>query len=111
MAIRPILLYAAPVWLFSKKMNIIALERFQNKTLRRYTGLPWYVRNVNIRRDSGVADVTSFAKKLAKNLFDKLNDSEFPHLAEISSYDSRHKARLKRPKNFLHMPRPVLPGL
>lgn len=115
MILRPTLLYAASAWLYAYPGHIIALERFQSKTIRSITNSNWFVRNRTIRAGAEMETVFDYAKKLIERFFDKMEDSEYQHIREISPYPAteirrHHGINFKRPKNFLVMTRPEFVG-
>lgn len=67
--LRPLVLYASPVWLNTSKTNIQKLQRFQNKILRIAVNAPWYIRNNQLHFELGVLPIQDFMLKCAKKFF------------------------------------------
>jgi hypothetical protein len=61
--LEPIWTYGFELWGCAKPSNTKILQAFQSKTLRRITGVPWYVSNKNIHEDLNVPYVTDEIKK------------------------------------------------
>jgi hypothetical protein len=79
--IRPILLYAAPVW----RNNISPstwrkIEAIQNIALRTITGAHYLTSNHNLRRSSGISSLQDEALHLTKSFAYRMSLSKFPHL-------------------------------
>jgi hypothetical protein len=94
--IRPMMMYASPVWAYSGKTD--RMQLLQNKVLRRAVGAPWYVRNQRLHEDLKIPSQTEFTAKAARNFYSSLAAHPNPVLAEVWNYDTRDYRRHKRPK-------------
>lgn len=81
--LRPILLYASPVWGSAAKTHFKRLQTFQNKTLQAIQKAPWYF------------STEHWNQKLSNNLFNRALEisDEFYDLLE---YDEREFPRRPR---------------
>ena len=70
--IRPIITYSVPIWFGTSDSNFHKLETFQNKTLRIISRSPWFVRNLQIRRDIGIESLKFYSLNLCKKNHQKL---------------------------------------
>lgn len=86
--ILPIMTYAGPVWAgTAKTTNINKLEIIQNKTIRRITKDPWFIRNSDIRKDFKIKTVLETIKKLSVDFYNKLNKIPNPLIKNLGDYD------------------------
>lgn len=108
--IRPTLLYASPVWAHACKSNIKSLQIGQNAILRKLLRAPWFVRNRNIRNDLKISHIFKYIKRLNRNQFDRMNESQYQHIRDIVNYCERPTPRTssrtvyRRPKQIFHLP-------
>ncbi|GFX63089.1 probable RNA-directed DNA polymerase from transposon X-element [Trichonephila clavipes] len=70
--LRPVLLYASPVWGHATKTQINRLETSQNVLIRKLTNSPWFVRNADLRFTLNLTTVREFIKKIANKFFTNL---------------------------------------
>lgn len=68
--LRPIVTYAAPVWICAANSHLKRLEVFESKILRIITKAPWFVRNMNIRKDLKIPSIKEFITKLTIDLLE-----------------------------------------
>ncbi|GFT24506.1 RNA-directed DNA polymerase from mobile element jockey [Trichonephila clavipes] len=97
--LRPILTYASPVWIFAAETHIQKLEVIQNKTLRQILRAKWYMRNSALRKAIKFKTIKEFMKKLAKNFFTKIDNSDNASIQKIEKYT---------PSRLMHRPRNIL---
>ncbi len=64
--LKPIWQYASQLWGCASKSNINKVERFQSKVLREIIGVPWFVRNEDIRRELEVPTVRQVIAETTK---------------------------------------------
>ena len=102
--IKPILLYASPVWAAVRKTQRKKLQVFQNKALRRITNAPWYVRNTIIHRDLGIESIDSAILSASHKYFNTLEQTEHDNLKQIINYDHFVDQKYKRPRTIHHDP-------
>ncbi|GFW35133.1 RNA-directed DNA polymerase from mobile element jockey [Trichonephila clavipes] len=60
--LRPILLYASPIWASAAVTHLKRLHAFQNKHLRKITNAPWFVRNEILHKDLKIDPILDFIK-------------------------------------------------
>ena len=102
--IKPILLYASPAWTAVRKTHRSKLQIFQNKTLRRITNAPWYVRNKIIHRDLNIESIDSAILSASHNYKTSIEKSDHDNLKDIISYDHIVEQKYKRPCTVHHDP-------
>ena len=92
-ALRPMLLYAAPALASAARCHINRLERVQNKTMRTITGAPWYVRNVQLRKDLKLQTIAEHLKDAVTATLDRIQVSDNPEVAGITNYNPYERRR------------------
>ncbi|GFW94104.1 RNA-directed DNA polymerase from mobile element jockey [Trichonephila clavipes] len=97
--LRPVLLYASPVWGHATKANIDRLEFSQNIMIRKLTNSPWFVRNEDLRFALNLTTVRETIKKIATKFFTNLELIENRTLRKIEIYTPDPK--FNRPRNIL----------
>ena len=65
--IRPILLYACPVWLTTSKTNINKIQITQNKYLRIITNAPWFLSNNQLHSELNLNLIENQIAKITHN--------------------------------------------
>lgn len=93
--LRPILLYACPIWGTASPTAIKKLQVFQNKVLRIILKCPWYTRNNQIHNELGVLDISNFIVKLSKAFFQKINFTDGINFFQIGQRSNLNQIRLK----------------
>ncbi|GFU16764.1 RNA-directed DNA polymerase from mobile element jockey [Trichonephila clavipes] len=96
--LRPVLLYASPVWGHATKTNINRLETSQNVTIRKLTNSPWFVRNADLRFALNLTTVRETIKFNTK-LFTNLESIDNRTLRKIEIYTP--DPNFNRPRNIL----------
>ena len=86
MVIRPIMLYAAPIWSNTCNSNINKFEIIQNKVLKKFSEQYKDLRNVEIRKTLNILTVKENIFKLAINFF-KVNIKKNDLLKDIAQYN------------------------
>lgn len=82
--IRPILLYAAPIWRTAAKTNLIPLQRFQNKWLRLILNKDRYTKIIDLHTEANTEYIGDYIKENAQKFYNtQLRDN--PLLANIIS--------------------------
>ncbi|GFW60607.1 RNA-directed DNA polymerase from mobile element jockey [Trichonephila clavipes] len=61
--LRPIMLYASPIWVAAAVTHLKRLHPFQNIQLRRAANAAWFVRNEVLHKDLNVPPLLDFFKK------------------------------------------------
>lgn len=85
--IRPILLYAAPVWGCAAPSNLQKLQTVQNKTLRKIRRADWYHRNSRIHSDFRIYPIRHEIQKLATNFYNNIHSIQNELLFNLPVYD------------------------
>lgn len=99
--IRPIITYGMTVWGYAAKTHLKKLEVFQMKMLRIATKAPWYLRNQQIRRETGIPTIEDYIKTAATKTFASLVDHPNQIVRNICDYDEDQHHRHKRPRMIL----------
>lgn len=94
--LRPILLYACPVWGTASRSQIRKIQTMQNKILRISVNAPWFMRNTQIHRETGVPYITDFIAKATKKFLANLQ-----HCPGANYYQLGMKSQKTRLKNRL----------
>ncbi|KFM65612.1 RNA-directed DNA polymerase from mobile element jockey, partial [Stegodyphus mimosarum] len=102
MLIRPVLLYAVPVWATVYKTYRKKLQIFQNKLLRQITDSPWFVRNLQLHKDLKIKPIADEFLSTCHNFYSRIEHSEFSHIQELINYDPTLEIASKRPRAIFH---------
>ncbi|GFU15175.1 RNA-directed DNA polymerase from mobile element jockey [Trichonephila clavipes] len=97
--LRPVLLYASPVWGHATKSNINRLEFSQNIMIRKLTNSPWFVRNEDLRFALNLTTVRETIQKIATKFFTNLELIDNRTLRKIEIYTP--DPNFNRPRNIL----------
>ncbi|GFT32205.1 RNA-directed DNA polymerase from mobile element jockey [Trichonephila clavipes] len=97
--LRPVLLYASPVWGHATKSNIDRLEFSQNIMIRKLTNSPWFVRNEDLRFALNLTTVRETIKKIATKFFTNLESIDNRTLRKREIYTP--DPNFNRPRNIL----------
>ncbi|GFY33670.1 RNA-directed DNA polymerase from mobile element jockey [Trichonephila clavipes] len=81
--LRPIMLYASPIWAGAAITHLKRLHTFQNIQLRRVANAPWFVRNEVLHKDLNVPPLLDFIKKQSENFFNRLPQISNESIREI----------------------------
>ncbi|GFX45034.1 RNA-directed DNA polymerase from mobile element jockey [Trichonephila clavipes] len=100
--LRPIMLYASPIWAAVAVTHLKRLHTFQNIQLRRAANAPWFVRNEVLQKDLNVPPLLEFIKKLSENFFNRLPQISNESIREIPAYDNSIPSSSKRPRAVLN---------
>ena len=60
--LRPLVLYAAPIWGHCAKTHINKIQVFQSKILRTISNAPWFIRNEALHIDFRVPSIKDYIK-------------------------------------------------
>jgi hypothetical protein len=85
--LRPILLYASPVWGSAAETHIRKLQIVQNKTLRIIHKAPWYLTNHFIHRDLGIESIKSHVSDLSFRFYNNMYFTLNEELFNLPDYD------------------------
>ena len=79
--LKPVWTYGIQLWGCTCKNNISIIQRFQNRALRIITNCPWYVRDADLHRDTGIQPVADVIQQFADahnlRLSSHVNDEAF----------------------------------
>ncbi|GFX48415.1 RNA-directed DNA polymerase from mobile element jockey [Trichonephila clavipes] len=100
--LRPILLYASPIYASAAVTHLKKLHVFQNKHLRKITNAPWFVRNEILHKDRKIDPILDFIKNQSKKFFDRLPQIPNQSIRVIPAYDNSVPSSAKRPRAALH---------
>ncbi|GFX10606.1 RNA-directed DNA polymerase from mobile element jockey [Trichonephila clavipes] len=81
--LRPIMLYASPIWAWVAVTHLKRLHTFQNIQLRRAANAPWFVRNEVLHKDLNVPPFLDFIKKQSENFSNRLPQISNESIREI----------------------------
>ncbi len=70
--IRPLLLYACPIWTNAAKYNINKIQIIQNKFLRTITQAPWFISNKQLHHEFNLNPIAHHIAFLANNFYSNL---------------------------------------
>lgn len=102
--IRPLMLYACPVWINAAKTNIHKLQVIQNKFLRTITNAPWFITNKQLHKEIQIKPIIHHITKLSHNFYNNL-----PSITQLSQYNlgkaPRNATRIKNrfPKHVFYI--------
>lgn len=71
--IRPLMLYACPIWINASKTNIKKLQVIQNHFLRLATHAPWFISNSQLHKELNLPPIVHHIALLSNNFFSKIN--------------------------------------
>ena len=103
--IKPIMLYAAPIWGNTCKTNINKLQTIQNKVLRMVSGAEWRKTNESIRNSLQITELFPVIKDLTKNFYES-QIKEIQLLERVGIYTKEtapFKIKYKLPHQLLIM--------
>ncbi|GFT15531.1 RNA-directed DNA polymerase from mobile element jockey [Trichonephila clavipes] len=109
--IRPILLYASPIWASAAVTHLKKLHVFQNNYLRKLTNAPWFVRNEILHKDLKMDPILDFIKNQSKKFFDRLPQIPNLSIRVIPAYDNSSAKRPRAALHHIHQHFPVLKRL
>ncbi|GBP43072.1 Probable RNA-directed DNA polymerase from transposon BS [Eumeta japonica] len=102
MCIRPVMIYASPVFAHARPDRLYELQKVQNKFCKRAADAPWYVKNSTLHRDIELPTISKFMKDASERFFDVASNHPDPLLVEAVSYEP------PPPHHFCRRPRSVL---
>ncbi|KAJ4431545.1 hypothetical protein ANN_20144 [Periplaneta americana] len=78
--LRPLLLYACPVREGAALSEIEHIQSFQNEVLRISLNSPWFVRNGQLHRETGIDTIKQFIHSQAKKFYNNLENVPEPSI-------------------------------
>lgn len=97
--IRPIILYAAPVWGTTAKSNLNSLQVLQNKVARIITGADYYTRILLLYDVLDLTFLEDEIKNTAKTLYSGATDNPNPLISNLGKYQI-HQQKYKMPASL-----------
>ena len=98
--LRPILLYACPIWGTAAKTHLKSLDTAQNSILRQIGFYPWYIRNTVIHRDCNVRPLSEEIGLVSIRFFLKIPSCPNPLISNLPNYDASLPKNRKRPRTL-----------
>jgi len=99
--LRPLLLYAVPVWGNCAKTHIHKIQIFQSKVLRTISNAPWFIRNAALHMDFQLPSITVYIKKLTINFFNHLQSASSAKYYNLSVPPPIRRLKRGRPHDLL----------
>lgn len=101
--IKPILLYAAPVWSGTYKTAINRIRVVQNKTLRLISQADYYISNENIQKQLNISDITEDIYKQTQKFYNYSirKHNIFNNVGLWNSDNAPFKIRYRLPHSLL----------
>lgn len=99
--IRPIMTYASVVFAHVKPHRIHRLQTLQNRFMRRATGAPWFIRNVDLHIDLELPTIKQFMKRCSQSYFDSAMTHPNQLVVGAASYRPSKISSIRRPRHVL----------
>jgi hypothetical protein len=99
--LRPLMLYAAPVWENCAKTHLQKIQIFQSKVLRIISNALWFVRNAALHQDFQIPTITEYIKKLTVNFFNHINHASSAKFYRLSDPLTIRRLKRGRPHDLL----------
>lgn len=97
--IRPLLLYACPVWINASKTNIKKIQIIQNQFLRTIANAPWFVSNLQLHKEFNLEPLSQHITYLSTNFYSSL--TQIPSLVPFRlGKNPIHQTRIKNKYPF-----------
>ena len=104
MIIRPIILYASPVWRCTAKTNTILLQRFQNKCLRLVLNKDRYIRIKDLHEEANIEYVNEYITESAIKFYNTQLKVNRLTGDIVNNYLLRHReSRIKHKFPFVNL--------
>jgi hypothetical protein len=84
--VRPMMVYACPVWRAATRSHIKKLQVLHSKSLRIATNAPWYIVNKQIHDDLGVPYFSDHIRSLTERFDSKLADVGNPLIRQLGRH-------------------------
>lgn len=101
--LRPIFMYACPVFSNISNSQILKIQRFQNKCLRMILSVPIYTRITDLHEQTRIPLISDYMEKLTKQFYDRsrTNDNDLVNqLGDYSRNSLEFRIRHKLPKRL-----------
>lgn len=99
--IRPIIMYACVIWSTASKTQITKVQTFQNKVLRIACNSPWFVRNTQIHRETGMPYVKDYINQAAAKFFKCLNNCSGAVHFQLGNKSRQPRLKKRLPQDML----------
>lgn len=95
--LRPLLLYACPIWINASKTNTQKIQVIQNQFLRTIVNAPWFVSNHQLHKELNLEPIAQHITYLSTTFYSTLN--QIPSLApfRLGKYPNRTRIKNKFP--------------
>lgn len=100
--LRPVLLYAAPIWGTAAKSHLNHMQIFQNKVLRIILRADRYAPITDMHEVLEIEPIVKMIKIMAEQLYNTSKNAENPLVNALGRYDHTANMRYKRPKEVLN---------
>lgn len=94
--IRPLMLYACPIWTNASQTNINKIQIMQNKFLRLATHAPWFISNDQLHRELHLPTINHHIAHLSNNFYSNISSiNQIAHynLATLNEFPTRIRNR------------------
>lgn len=94
--VRPLMLYACPIWTNASISNINKLQVVQNRFLRLATKAPWFISNAQLHKELNISPIIKHIAHLSNNFYSNLNtinQAVHYNLASLNDLPTRIKNR------------------
>lgn len=100
--IRPLILYAVPVWGKCAPTHINKIQVLQSKVLRVISNAPWFVRNDALHTDFQLPTIKNYIKEVSISFFSHLNNASGPQHYKLNERPNRRRLLRGRPHDVLN---------
>ena len=102
--IRPVMMYACPVFAQASHRRLHRMQALQNRALRKITGAPYYVRNEILHVDLKIPTIRQYMKRAAIRYFERAEKHDNSLIVSASNYTPSRISRIRRPRHALLEP-------
>ncbi|KAL4143386.1 hypothetical protein QTP88_005723 [Uroleucon formosanum] len=99
--IRPLLLYAVPVWGQCAPTHINKIQVLQSKVIRVISNAPWFVRNDALHTDFNLPTIKNYIKDLSASFFCHLRKASGPQHYRLNVSPISRRLKRGRPHDVL----------
>lgn len=99
--IRPIIMYACVIWSTASKTQFKKVQTFQNKVLRIACNSPWFIRNTQIHRETGVPYVKDYVHQTAAKFFKSLNNCSGAVHFNLGNKSTQPRLKKRLPQDMM----------
>ena len=102
--IHSICTYGITIWVATSPPNFKLVQGTYMRTMRGALNYPWYVRNKQILKETGLPSLQETAQKYAQNLREKITEHDNPSIRSLANFSSKDRDRYRRPCSLLPIP-------